>query len=208
MTKINVKTEKITVDTKAFTEEQLKYLDYERMEQTLTRFIFPTIKKNDNGEIMEDIYYRFISIFLKQQYKLPVKFLDPDYDACSYITQKSVIIGNTKKITDASVTIEPLNQNIFKQISYTPINQAFEIGAVVSLHETLPYTNEDGTTPPRRLLTSASLNCPQLSANEFKRFFLTAALEMDMISSKSLCLIWASNLSCFVARGIVCLDKN
>ena len=157
MNKITTKTEHIKVNKDAFTKEQLEYLDYERMDETLTTFIFPTIKKNEQGDIMEDKYYKFISLFLKQQYKLPVKFLEPDIDSCSYISQKSVIIGNTKKITDASITIEPLNQNVFKQISYTPINQAFEIGSVVSLFETIPYVNSDGTTPPRRLLTSASL---------------------------------------------------
>lgn len=164
---IKITTEHIKPNPEAFTKEQLKYLDYERMDETLTRFEFPTIKDKGDGLIMEEKFYKFFSLFLKQQYKLPVKYLEPDFDACSYITQKAVIIGNTKKITDASVTIEPLNQNVFKQISYTPINQAFDIGAVVSLHETVQYTNQDGTTPERRLLTSASLNCPPLQTKEF-----------------------------------------
>ena len=167
MSKIIVEREYIKPDIKKFTEEQLKYFDYERIDETLTRFIFPTCTKKEDGDIMEDKYYKFISSFLKQQYKLPVKFLDPDIDSCSYICQKSIIVGNTKKIADASITIEPLNQNVFMQISYTPINQAFELGTVISLRETIPYTNEDGSTPSRRVLTSASLMCQPLQGKTF-----------------------------------------
>lgn len=152
-------TKKYKVDTSKFTKEQLNYIDYERMEETLTKFIFPS--KSDD-------MYEFIALFLKQQYNLEIKYLEPDIDSCSYISQKAPIFGNTKKITDANITIEPLNQNVFKQISYTPINQAFDIGTVVSLHETIPYTNPDGTTPPRGLLTSASLTCGQYTKDNFE----------------------------------------
>ena len=162
MSKITIKQDRIVVDTDKFTKEQLKYLDYERMDQTRVRITFPKGKDD-----MDEKYYKFIALFLKQQYKLPVKYLEPEIDSCSYVSQKSTIIGNTKYISDASITIEPLNQNVFKQISYTPINQAFDIGTVVSLHETIPYTNEDGSTPSRRLLTSASLKCTQYSKQTF-----------------------------------------
>ena len=154
MSKIISKIDHIKVDDTKFTKEQLKYLDNERMDQTRVRIVFPKGKDD-----MEEKYYMFFAVFLKQRFKLPVKYLEPEIDSCSYISQKSTIIGNTKHISDASVTIEPLNQNVFKQISYTPINQAFDIGTVVSVHEQIPYTNDDGSTPSRRLLTSASLKC-------------------------------------------------
>lgn len=167
MSNIKISVEHNKVNYKKFTEEQLQYLDYERMNETITKIEFPTVKQVGN-DIMEDKYYKYIALFLKQQYKLPVKYLKPDIDSCSYISQKSIIIGNTKNITDASITIEPLNQNVFKQISYTPINQAFDIGTVISLHENIPYINEDCTTPSRKLLTSASLVCSQYPKDTFK----------------------------------------
>ncbi len=163
----------IKVDVSKFTKEQLEYIDFERMDETLTRFIFPTLAKGEakvlDDDMMKDIYYKFIAKFLQYQYKLPVKYLEPDIDSCSYISQKTPLEDNDKNITSASITIEPLNQNVFKQISYTPINQAFDIGIVVSLHENINYINEDGSTPNRGLLTSASLVCNKLTKKEFSK---------------------------------------
>ena len=158
-----------TVDKSKFSEKELEYLDYERMDETCTRFTFPENTKNKvlDDDIMDDIYYKFFAKFLQYQYKLPVKYLEPDIDACYYISQKTPV-EDSKPITSASITIEPLNQNVFKQISYTPINQAFDIGTVVSLHESIPYVDENGNTPPRRLLTSASLVCQPLADNKLK----------------------------------------
>lgn len=145
MTKIE--TEHIKPNIKVFSEEQLRYLDYERMDETLTRITF------------EKTPYSFFAKFLKYQYKLPVKYLEPEIENCWYISQKTYINTKSKNITDAEITIEPLNQNVFKQISYTPINQGIELGTIVTLYEKIPYTNPDGTIPSRRLLTSASLDC-------------------------------------------------
>ena len=157
------------VDTSKFTEQELEYLDYERMNETCTIFTFPESTKNIvlEDDIMEDKYYKFFAKFLQYQYKLPVKYLEPDLDACYYISQKAPIEGS-KPITSAIITIEPLNQNVFKQISYTPINQAYPIGTIISLHETIPYVTENGDTPPRRLLTSASLTCQKLADPKLK----------------------------------------
>lgn len=167
MSNIKISVKHISPNVKAFSEEQLKYLDYERMDETLVRFEFPMLSnKKDkvlDDDIMEDIYYKFFAVFLKYQYKLPVKYLEPEIENCYYISQKSLIPNGSTKVSDAYISIEPLNQNIFKQISYTPINQAYDIGTIVSLHETIPYANSDGTTPPRRLLTSASLECQLLN---------------------------------------------
>lgn len=169
MSNIKVSVKHFTPNIKAFSEEQLKYLDYERMDETLTKFEFPLLATGKNNkkllddDIMDDIYYKFFATFLKYQYKLPVKYLEPEIENCYYISQKSLIPNGSTKVSDAYISIEPLNQNIFKQISYTPINQAYDIGTIVSLHETIPYSNSDGTTPPRRLLTSASLECQKLN---------------------------------------------
>ena len=159
-----------SVDTSKFTKEQLAYLDYERMDETCTIFTFPESDKNKvmEDDIMDDKYYKFFASFLQYQYKLPVKYLEPDIDACYYISQKTPLDDPNKPLTSASITIEPLNQNVFKQISYTPINQAFDIGTVVSLHEIIPYVLDNGDTPPRGLLTSASLVCPLLNDNKVK----------------------------------------
>lgn len=155
--KISVSKQPIEITTKHLTKEQLQYIDTDRMAETKTTITFPSK--------MTDTLYEWFALFLKYQYRLPVKYLEPEIETCTYISQKSPIPNNSKKITDASITIEPLNQNIFKQISYTPINQAFDIGTIVSLHERIPYSNPDGSLPERKLLTSASLECQPLSKN-------------------------------------------
>ena len=155
--KISVNKHPIDISTEHLTKEQLQYIDIDRFRETKTTIVFP--------KQMTDDLYRWFALFLKYQYRLPVKYLEPEIDSCTYIAQKAPIPNNSKKITDASITIEPLNQNVFKQISYTPINQAFEIGTIVSLHETVPYINNDGSLPERKILTSASLECPQLDKN-------------------------------------------
>lgn len=156
--KLSINKQPIKISYKHLTKEQLKYIDVDRMAETKTTIIFQ-YKNND----YPDELYEWFALFLKYQYRLPVKYLEPEIESCTYIAQKSPIPNNSKKITDASITIEPLNQNIFKQISYTPINQAFDIGTIISLHETVPYTNPDGSLPDRKLLTSASLECQQLN---------------------------------------------
>ena len=85
MSKLSIETAKNSVNHKAFTEEQLQYLDYERMNETITKITFPMKEKQ-----MEDKYYEYIALFLKQQYKLPIKYLKPDIDSCSYISQKLI----------------------------------------------------------------------------------------------------------------------
>jgi len=137
--------------SKDFTKEELQYIDIERMSETITSFTFNT---------MNELEYETIAAILKQQYNLPVKYLEPDYDNCSYIAQKSLLPSSDSKITDAYISIEPLNQNIFKQISYTPINQNLEIGTIVTLHESIPFSSTC-----RKLLTSASLKCEKMLCN-------------------------------------------
>ena len=68
MSNIKISVEHNKVNYKKFTEEQLQYLDYERMNETITKIEFPTVKQVGN-DIMEDKYYKYIALFLKQQYK-------------------------------------------------------------------------------------------------------------------------------------------
>ena len=56
MSKLSIETAKNSVNYKAFTEEQLQYLDYERMNETITKITFPTKEKQ-----MEDKYYDYKS---------------------------------------------------------------------------------------------------------------------------------------------------
>lgn len=132
-------------NVKDYTKEELQYIDVERMNETITTYRF---------KHMTEIEYATIAAILKQQYNLPIKYLEPDYDNCSYIAQKSLLPTNESKITDAYISIEPLNQNIFKQISFTPINQKIELGTIITLHESIPFNAN-----ARKLLTSASLKC-------------------------------------------------
>ena len=158
MTKIVIDSKKRIIDTKLFSNEELQYIDFEMMDETITTITFKE---------MNETIYKFFALFLQQQYNLPIKYLEPDLDNCCYVSQKSLIEGDSKRISDAYISIEPLNQNVFKQISYTPINQKFEVGTIVSLHESIPYCNADGSTPSRKLLTSASLQCNTLNNTKY-----------------------------------------
>ena len=126
-----------------------EYIDHERMEEMLTKIVLPKTKETNS----------FIALFLKYQYKLPVRYLEPIIDQCYYVSQKSPIPSGSKHVVDASITIEPNNQNVFKQISYTPINQDIPEGTIVSLSEAVPWDGD------RMLLTSASLVCSQPLCN-------------------------------------------
>lgn len=169
---IRRETVKIVINRKDFTADELKYFDVDRSNETLTRFTFPA-NTQANGQLlqetqetqvssinMSELDYATIAAILQQQYRLPVKYLEPDYDNCYYICQKSLLPNADSKVSDAFISIEPNNQNVFKQISYTPINQALEIGTIVTLHEAIPYD-----APARKLLTSASLKCEKPLCN-------------------------------------------
>lgn len=136
---VQISTIKLSVEH--IPENLREYIDYERMDEQITTITFPPSKETN----------KFIAIFLKYQYDLPVKYLDPIIEQCYYVAQKSPIPNGSKHVTDASITIEPNNQNIFKQISYTPINQNIPEGTIISLHETIPWDSQ------RKILTSSSL---------------------------------------------------
>lgn len=150
-------------------ENLLDYIDYDNLDTTTTTFTFPTLTEKDkllDDDKMLDIYYTFFAYFLKYQYKLTIKYLEPDYNNCSYISQKS--LSPTDNVNDAYITIEPLHQNIFKQISYTPINQIYTLGTIVTLHEKINYTDKDLTTPSRKILTSSSLKVNKITDKDIK----------------------------------------
>ena len=71
MSKLSIETAKNSVNYKAFTEEQLQYLDYERMNETITKITFPTIvirykslqKKNQRLQI-QLLYHMVMNILM------------------------------------------------------------------------------------------------------------------------------------------------
>ncbi len=158
---ISVSKSSIVPNIKGIDQKMLEYIDYERMNETKSVITFPKNKPSkeyvEYGDIMDDKYYKFIARFLSYQFKIPVKYLEPIEESCSYISQKSLLTGNDKNIRNAPITIEPLNSNWKKQVSYTPINQLTPLDTVVTINETIPWNHDDGTYPVRKLLTSASL---------------------------------------------------
>lgn len=158
---IKVTQSAIVPNIKAIDAKYLDNLDYERMNETKFVITFPETgaskEYDDYHDMMDPKYYEFIARFLSHQFNIPVKYLEPIDESCTYVAQKSLLTGADKNIRNAPVTIEPITMNWKKQVSYTPINQLTPLDTIVTLHETIPWNNDDGTYPERRLLTSASL---------------------------------------------------
>jgi len=129
--------------------DMLKLIDVNNLTRLYIKITFSEI--NDN-------VYNALRALLKFQYSLPVKVLRPVYGACTYVAQKSQLNSGEKDIRNASVTIEPLNPNIFDVISRTPINQHIPIGTIVTIEAKIPFeTLPDGTEPDRKFIWSNNL---------------------------------------------------
>ena len=132
-----------------FTKDELKLIDIDGLQRNYLKITFK--------QLTDDVYFTLRDI-AKCQYTLPIKYLHPMPGSFSYISQKSQIYGKEKDIKNASVTIEPLNPDIFNLISYTPINQSLPIGTIVTVDVSIPFdVLPNGEEPERKFLWSRNL---------------------------------------------------
>ena len=132
-----------------FTKDELKLIDIDGLQRNYLKITFK--------QLTDDVYFTLRDI-TKCQYLLPIKYLHPIPGSFSYISQKSQIYGKEKDIKNASVTIEPLNPDIFNLISYTPINQSLPIGTIVTVDVSIPFdVLPNGEEPERKFLWSRNL---------------------------------------------------
>jgi hypothetical protein len=139
------------LDPREFNKDLLNLID---IDGTSRRFL--KIEITD----MDDTWFDIWRYFPKIQYKLRMKYLKPINDSYSYVSQKSLIVGNDKNIKNASITIEPLNNDFLHLISYTPINQKIPLQTIVTLDVNNPYEGNDEELPSRKFIWSRNLKFP------------------------------------------------
>lgn len=143
-----------------FTSDELKLFDYDGFTRNYMKI---TVKE------VNDKYMDALCNIVKLQYNLPVKYLKLVPGTYNYISQKSYIQGSEKDIKNASVTIEPLNNDIVGLIQYTPINQSLPLGTIFTIDEHIDYeTRDDGTEPERKFLWSSNLQTSNDIENKIK----------------------------------------
>lgn len=140
-------------DMKAFSNEELKLFDADGFTRTYLKI---------KAKNIDDSYCKAICEIVGHQYKLPVKYLQPVKESCSYISQKAQLSGNEKDLRNANVTIEPLNADYTNLIQYTPINQSIPLGTIVTLEVDIPYestADKNGNLiyPKRKFFWSSNL---------------------------------------------------
>ena len=77
----------------------------------------------------------------KNQYKIPVKYLQPDKGS-RYVAQKAPLTEKSNDILSAAKTIEPLNIGFDEFIRTIPINQKIPVGTYYTIHVSVPYDSE------------------------------------------------------------------
>ena len=136
-----------TLKERDFTVDQLKLFDIHCLQR---HGLLITVKYD-----LTDKDFLAISEIIGSEYSLPMKYLKPDLSACRYISQKSQLFGDENNMENASITIEPLNNNIFNTlIAYIPINQNLPLGTMFTLNVETPYQPVGDNIPEQLMLYS------------------------------------------------------
>ena len=130
---------KITVSHKGpkksdFTKEELDLIDIDNLQETVYDIYF---KKPFN---------QFVGVadLLKYETRIPLKYLKPIPNACSYVAQKA----------KGEVQIEPLNPDwVYGQIRFNPINHSIPIDTVFTISKEIPIDGEP------QWVTSSDIKC-------------------------------------------------
>jgi hypothetical protein len=144
------------LDPVEFNPELLEFIDLEGLSR---RFLKVNISEFD------DDWYNIWRFIPKIQYKLKMKYLKPISDSYSYVSQKSLIVGEDKNIKNASITIEPLNNDFLHLIAYTPIDQKIPLQTTVTLNVKNPYEGTENQLPSRKFIWSRNLQFPDVRSN-------------------------------------------
>jgi hypothetical protein len=149
-------------DPKDFSEQQRKRVDFEGLRRYFVKIYIKDITPD---------YYEAFKFLNKIQYKLPMKYLKPVNELCSYVSQKSLLYENEKDIKNASITIEPLHSNFFNMIiPHTPINQSLPLETVFTINVSIPYLNDrNDMCPECKFIWSNNLKVRQEIVKEIEK---------------------------------------
>lgn len=148
---IKITTEKIKPIKEMFTKEELKYFCIDTNIRTKTTFSYKQPDENSKEE--DEINFARNQIF-KNQYKIPMKYLQPEENI--YLAQKSPLMDKSNNIKNASRIIEPINIGFSDFIKYIPINQNIPLNTTYIINCKIPY--ESNT---RYFFMSNQLKCTE-----------------------------------------------
>lgn len=128
-----------------------KEYDFENYMKTSKRTVFTiTIdKSSDEDQLMQ--FYQARNIFMKYQYKFPMKYLQASPNN-QYVSQKTILSEYSQNIESAAKQIEPFNIGFDQYIQLIPINQDLEIGTTFTIEIHNPYESNE-----RKFFRSKSL---------------------------------------------------
>jgi hypothetical protein len=182
----------VELDPTKFSEEQKNVIDFENLKRHIIKVSVKTI---------DEKYYDAFKHLNKLQYNLPMRYLKPISEACTYVSQKSLLYENERDIRNAAITIEPLHPNFFNMvIPHTPIDQNISLGTVFTLYAKVPFLNDKNGNPPKRKFISSN-NLKTGSAENFlknvhygaidigseiKGKFIVSQVDLELMNSFSL----------------------
>lgn len=128
-----------------------KEYDFDNYMKTSKRTVFTiTIDKtSDEDQLMQ--FYQARNIFMKYQYKFPMKYLQASPNN-QYVSQKTILSEYSQNIESAAKQIEPFNIGFDQYIQLIPINQDLEIGTTFTIEIHNPYESNE-----RKFFRSKSL---------------------------------------------------
>lgn len=145
---VSAKITQMKLNPDEFTDDEKKLIDLSGLSQHILTIKF--------SELTDDVYL-FMRDVARLQNKLPMKQMKLVPDTYEYVSQKSQIFGKEQDIKNASITIEPLNNDYANTISYTPINQSIPIDTVITLNISTPYNDTPDTIASQKFFWSNNL---------------------------------------------------
>lgn len=128
-----------------------KEYDFENYMKTSKRTVFTISVDQSTSEDKLMDFYQARNIFMKYQYKFPMKYLQASPNN-QYVSQKTILSEYSQNIESAAKQIEPFNIGFDHYIQLIPINQDLEIGTTFTIEIHNPYESNE-----RKFFRSKSL---------------------------------------------------
>lgn len=128
-----------------------KEYDFENYMKTSKRTVFTITIDQPSSEDQLMQFYQARNIFMKYQYKFPMKYLQASPNN-QYVSQKTILSEYSQNIESAAKQIEPFNIGFDQYIQLIPINQDLEIGTTFTIEIHNPYESNE-----RKFFRSKSL---------------------------------------------------
>ena len=128
-----------------------KEYDFENYMKTSKRTVFTITINESSSEDKLMNFYQARNIFMKYQYKFPMKYLQASPNN-QYVSQKTILSEYSQNIESAAKQIEPFNIGFDHYIQLIPINQDLEIGTTFTIEIHNPYESNE-----RKFFRSKSL---------------------------------------------------